>query len=92
MASNSEEIDVRGEVVDLLNERIASDRDPSITMLNIVEQLLTPDDVPAYTAVLMDKVKTREAPRHFHDPPVDCPDSIAGRSSQLHATFLRPGR
>ena len=58
MASNGEGIDVRGEVVDLLLEKIASDRNPSVTMMNMVEELLTPDDVPAYVGILLDKVKT----------------------------------
>jgi hypothetical protein len=58
MASNGEGIDVRGEVVDLLLEQIASDRNPSVTMMNMVEELLAPDDVPAYVGILLDKVKT----------------------------------
>ena len=62
MASNGEEVDVRGEVLDLLIEKIASDRNPSVTMMNLVEELLAPDDVPAYAAVLMDKVKSERLP------------------------------
>ena len=62
MASNGRGIDVRGELVDLLLEKIASDRNPSITMMNLVEELLAPDDVPAYAAVLMDKVKSERFP------------------------------
>jgi hypothetical protein len=58
MASNGKGVDVQGEVVDLLLEQIASDRNPSVTMMNMVEELLTPDDVPAYVGVLVDKVKT----------------------------------
>jgi hypothetical protein len=58
MASNREEVDVRGEVVDFLIEKIASDRNPSVTMMNLVEALLAPDEVPAYVAILWDKVKT----------------------------------
>ena len=58
MASNGKGIDVRGEVVNLLLEKIASDRNPSVTMMKMVEKLLTPDDVPAYVGILMDKVKT----------------------------------
>ena len=64
MASNGEEVDVRGELVDLLLEKIASDRNPSITMMNLVEELLAPDDVPAYAAVLMDKVRTDRFPSY----------------------------
>jgi hypothetical protein len=61
MASNGE-VDVRGEVVDLLIEKIASDRNSSVTMMNLVEELLAPDDVPAYVGVLMDKVKSERFP------------------------------
>jgi hypothetical protein len=64
MASNGEGVDVRGEVVDLLLEKIASDRNPSVTMMNMVEELLAPDDVPAYAAVLLDKVKTDRYPSY----------------------------
>ena len=31
-------------------------------MMNLVEELLAPDDVPAYAAVLMDKVKSERFP------------------------------
>ena len=61
MASSGRGIDVRGEVVDLLLEKIASDRNSSVTMMN-VEELLAPDDVPAYVGVLLDKVKTERYP------------------------------
>ena len=62
MASNDEGLDVRAEVVNMLIQKIAADRNPSIPMMNFVEELLTPDDVPAYVAVLMDKVKTEKYP------------------------------
>ena len=64
MASNGEGVDVRGEVVDLLLEKIASDRNPSVTMMNMVEGLLAPDDIPAYAVVLLDKVKTDRHPSY----------------------------
>jgi hypothetical protein len=64
MASNGKGVDVRGEIVNLLLEKIASDRNPSVTMMNMVEELLAPDDVPAYVAVLMDKVKTDRYPSY----------------------------
>jgi hypothetical protein len=62
MASNGKGIDIRAEVVNMLLQKIATDRHPSVTMMNIVEELLKPDDVPAYAAVLMDKVKTEKYP------------------------------
>ena len=64
MASNGEGVDVRGEVVDLLLEKIASDRNPSVTMMNMVEGLLAPDDIPAYAVVLLNKVKTDRYPSY----------------------------
>jgi hypothetical protein len=64
MARNRKGVDVRGEVVDLLLEKIASDRNPSVTMMNMVEEPLAPDDVPAYVAVLLDKVKTDRYPSY----------------------------
>ena len=62
MANNRNEIDIRREIVNMLVEKIARDRNPSITQMDLVEQLLTPDDVPAYVAVLMDKVKSERYP------------------------------
>jgi hypothetical protein len=64
MASNGKGVDVRGEVVNLLIQKIASDRHPSVPMMNLVEELLAPDDVPAYAGVLMDKVKTERYPSY----------------------------
>ena len=40
--------DVRKEVIRLLLEKVAQDRHPSGAMLNTIEQLLTPEYVPAY--------------------------------------------
>jgi hypothetical protein len=62
MASNGKDLDIRGELVNLLVEKIASDRNPSITMMNLVEELLAPDDVPAYAEVLLDKVQSDSYP------------------------------
>jgi hypothetical protein len=62
MATNGKGVDVRGELVNFLVQKIASDRHPSVTMMNLVEELLAPDDVPAYLGVLMDKVKTERYP------------------------------
>jgi hypothetical protein len=62
MASSGKGIDVRGEVVNLLLEQIASDRNPSVTMMNLVEELLAPDGVRACLGVLLDKVRTKRYP------------------------------
>jgi hypothetical protein len=50
-------MDSRARLVDLLLEKIAEDPYPSETMMDLVEQLLLPDDLPAYAAVLMEKIR-----------------------------------
>jgi hypothetical protein len=37
MASNGKSVDVRGEMVNLLIQRIAAERNPSVTMMKLVE-------------------------------------------------------
>ena len=54
--------DIRGEIVDLLLQKVATDRHPSSTMMNFIEELITPDEVSAYAGILMDKVKTERYP------------------------------
>ena len=62
MTSRGRGINVRGEMVDMLLERIARERHPSAAMMDVVEQLLSPDDVPVYAGILFDKVKTERYP------------------------------
>ena len=49
--------DVRQQLLDLLLDRVAEERFPSSTMLDIIEQLIAPEDVEAYGAVLMSKIE-----------------------------------
>lgn len=49
--------DVRARLVDLLIEKIAEDPYPSGTMMDLAEQLLDPEDLPAYAAVLLEKIR-----------------------------------
>ncbi|WP_028656093.1 hypothetical protein [Nocardioides sp. J54] len=54
--------DTRARIVDLLLEKVAEDRFPSIPMMELLEDLLTPDEVPAYAAVLMQKIRETTYP------------------------------
>lgn len=90
MARNVKGVDARGEMVNFLVQKIASDRNPSVTMMKLVEQLLEPDDIPAYVAILWDKVKTERHPsismiRRLVALTSSCPVVAAfpGRSSVL---------
>ena len=48
--------DVREQLLDLLLGKVEEDRFPSSTMMDIVEQLVTPEDAPRYAEVLMSKI------------------------------------
>lgn len=52
----------REAVLDMLLDKVAQDRFPSSTVMDKIEELITPADVPAYTAVLMSKVKDDQFP------------------------------
>jgi hypothetical protein len=56
MASR-EEPDARQAVLTLLLQKVKEDTYPSTTMLDFIEFLLTPEDVPAYVGVLMEKIQ-----------------------------------
>lgn len=56
-------LDVRREILRLLLQKVAGDRHPSGTMLNLIEQLVrTPDDVDMYARVLMEKIESDRHP------------------------------
>jgi hypothetical protein len=54
--------DVRTDFVQLLLEKIENDPFPSTTMMDTVEELLTPDEVPAYAEVIMEKIREVDFP------------------------------
>jgi hypothetical protein len=54
--------DTRARLIDVLLTKIAEDPFPSITMMDLIEELLLPDEVPAYAAVLMDKLSDERFP------------------------------
>jgi hypothetical protein len=55
-------VDTRARIVDLLIDKVAEDRFPSIPMMTLLEELLEPDEVPAYAAVLMQKISEAAYP------------------------------
>lgn len=56
------QFDVRSELLNNLLSKVEEDPFPSITMMDIIEQLLTPDDVPRYAKVLLSKVVDEQFP------------------------------
>ena len=56
------EYDVRAELLRHLLEKVHQDPFPSTTMLDQIEQLLTPEDVPGYARVLLAKIEDENFP------------------------------
>ncbi len=55
--ARDEQYDVRLEMLRVLLSKVANDPYPSTTMLDMIEQMLTPDEVPAYAELLMEKIR-----------------------------------
>jgi hypothetical protein len=53
---------VRTRTLDLLLEQVEADTYPSSTMLDIIERLLTPEEVPEYAELLLAKVEADRYP------------------------------
>jgi hypothetical protein len=53
---------VRQALLDKLIDQIEQDTYPSVTMMDMVEELLTPWDLERYTNVLLDKIKDEQYP------------------------------
>lgn len=56
------QVDIRGEVVAMLLEIVAKDRYPSATMMGMIEQLATPEELGVYAKILMDNVRSSPHP------------------------------
>jgi hypothetical protein len=61
---NGNGFDVRQALLDELLGKVEDDQYPSITMLDIIEQLLTPDDIGRYAQVLMAKIQDETYPSY----------------------------
>jgi hypothetical protein len=53
---NPEVEQTRSALLDLLLSKIKDDRFPSATTMDLLEELLTPEELPAYASVLMEKI------------------------------------
>jgi hypothetical protein len=56
------QFDPRAELLRSLLKKVESDPYPSITMMDTIEELLTPEDVPAYAQVLMKHIDNDNFP------------------------------
>jgi hypothetical protein len=60
--ANAEDFDVRAELVSVLIQKIENDQYPSTTMLDMLEELLAPEDVPAYVQLLTRRIRSERFP------------------------------
>ena len=54
--------DARTALVSTLLQKIENDPYPSSTMLDMVEELLTPEEIPAYIVLLQDRLRQDRFP------------------------------
>ncbi len=56
------ENDLHRAVLQVLLEKIENDPYPSVTMMNMAEQILEAEDLAPYTEILMDKIRADRFP------------------------------
>ena len=54
--------DARAALVYTLLQKVKDDRYPSTTMLDLIEQLLTPEEIPAYVVFLQERLREDRYP------------------------------
>ena len=60
--ANRQSFDLRAEIVDALMEKVDTDPYPSNTMLNYIEELMTPDELPRYAESLLSRIHADKFP------------------------------
>jgi hypothetical protein len=58
----NEQNDVRGDLLALLLAKVEQDQYPSSTMMDMIEEILTPDELSRYAHVLLDKIRGDQFP------------------------------
>ena len=62
MAQRAERYNERRELLDMSLTNVAEDPYPSVTMMDVVEHLMGPDERPIYVEVLMDRIRHQQHP------------------------------
>lgn len=55
-------VDARTALLQVLMTKIANDRNPSVTMMDMAEELLAPDEMGAYVEILLSKIRADNYP------------------------------
>ena len=62
MADSPDTDDARGALVQTLLEKVRDDPYPSSTMLDLIEELLTPEEMPSYVVFLQQRLRDEQFP------------------------------
>jgi len=62
MAESRTTMDARVMLLEALLQKVADDRYPSVSMLDLIESLLRPDEVPIYVEILLQQVRDETYP------------------------------
>ena len=62
MTQEAEQYDIRRELLNVALTLVENDRYPSVTMMDLVEQLMGPDERAIYVEVLLDKIRRDRRP------------------------------
>jgi hypothetical protein len=49
--------DLRAQLVEVLIDNVERDRFPSVTTMNLVEEMMTPEETARYAGILMDRLR-----------------------------------
>ena len=60
--ADRQSFDLRAEIVDALMEKVDTDPYPSNTMLNYIEELMTPEELPRYAESLLRRIQSDNFP------------------------------
>ncbi len=60
--ANDNDQNLHHQVLEVLLEKVEQDPFPSVTMMNMIEEILQPEDVPRYAALLLDKIRADQFP------------------------------
>jgi hypothetical protein len=58
----NDQYDVRVQLLETLLQKLEDDRYPSTTTLDMIEELLAPDEVPVYAEVLLNRIRSDAFP------------------------------
>lgn len=64
--SRQDQQELHRRILGILLDKVRQDMYPSVTMLDMIEQTLDPDDVADYTEILMEKVESENYPSLDH--------------------------